>query len=317
MAPELGCILASFAGPVAPEWLLRALADGLGGVVLFGSNVRDEEQLARLTRALREAAAGPIVIAADEEGGEVTRLDAPYPGAQALGAVGDPALTEAVAGRDRTRAGARRGEREPRAGRRPSGQPGARHADVRGDLSRHVAAFVAGTQREGVGARAKHFPGHGGARADSHPRATGDRGGARPRPIRSRDRRRRPSGDGGPPLRACAGSRARVVQRAPDRRPAAGRARLRGARDHRRARHGRGRRPVAGCRAGGGSGRALPRPDLHRRDAGARAQRGRRGGARGRGGRAGARDGRDVPAARERRRRRGPRPRAGGPRSAR
>jgi beta-N-acetylhexosaminidase len=35
-------------------------------------------------------------------------------------------------------------------------------------VARHVAAFVEGTQRVGVAACAKHFPGHGDTRADSH-----------------------------------------------------------------------------------------------------------------------------------------------------
>ena len=35
-------------------------------------------------------------------------------------------------------------------------------------VARHVAAFVAGTQRQGVAACAKHFPGHGDTAVDSH-----------------------------------------------------------------------------------------------------------------------------------------------------
>ena len=35
-------------------------------------------------------------------------------------------------------------------------------------VARHVAAFVEGTQRQGVAACAKHFPGHGDTAVDSH-----------------------------------------------------------------------------------------------------------------------------------------------------
>ena len=68
--------------------------------MLFGSNIGDGSQVASLTRALRDAAGRDVVVALDEEGGDVTRLDARVgssaPGAAALGALDDPATTEAV-----------------------------------------------------------------------------------------------------------------------------------------------------------------------------------------------------------------------------
>src|SRR6266496_170639 len=95
----LGCLLVGFAGPVPPPWLRQALAGGLGGVVLFASNIGDGQDVTALTRRLREAAGRDVVVALDEEGGDVTRLDAlrgsPSPGAAALGALDDPASTEA------------------------------------------------------------------------------------------------------------------------------------------------------------------------------------------------------------------------------
>ena len=48
------CLVPSFAGPERPEWLRPWLDDGLGGICLFATNVRDREQLAGLTRRLRE-----------------------------------------------------------------------------------------------------------------------------------------------------------------------------------------------------------------------------------------------------------------------
>jgi beta-N-acetylhexosaminidase len=67
----------------APDWVRRRLQEGLGGVVLFAWNVRDPEQVARLVASLR-AERPEVVVAIDEEGGDVTRLEAgtgsSYPG---------------------------------------------------------------------------------------------------------------------------------------------------------------------------------------------------------------------------------------------
>ena len=94
-----GCIFPSFPGLEAPEWVLRRIDGGLGGICLFGYNVRDRAQLAALTASLR-AVRGDLLIGIDEEGGDVTRLEgdrgSSYPGAGALGAVDDVALTERV-----------------------------------------------------------------------------------------------------------------------------------------------------------------------------------------------------------------------------
>src|SRR5215203_2493512 len=98
MSAALACLLASFRGPHAPAWLLRRLEEGLAGVCLMGDNVLDAEQLAALVARLRSVRYG-VVIALDEEGGDVTRLEmrtgSSYPGNAALGAIDDPALTEA------------------------------------------------------------------------------------------------------------------------------------------------------------------------------------------------------------------------------
>src|SRR6266536_3066280 len=94
-----GCLLPGFAGTRAPDWILRRLAGGLGGAVLFSRNVVDAEQVAALTAELHSARPDALV-AIDEEGGDVTRLESAtgssYPGNLALGVVGDVALTRAV-----------------------------------------------------------------------------------------------------------------------------------------------------------------------------------------------------------------------------
>ena len=86
----------------APDWVLRALAeDGLGGVAYYGRNIGAElSQTAALSAQLK-AENPDVLIAVDEEGGDVTRLHVAtgslYPGNLALGFVDDTGLSEAVA----------------------------------------------------------------------------------------------------------------------------------------------------------------------------------------------------------------------------
>ena len=69
-----GCLLPSFPGHEVPDWVLRRLEGGLGGITLFAYNVGSPAQLAALTARLREA--GDVLVGIDEEGGDVTRLEA-------------------------------------------------------------------------------------------------------------------------------------------------------------------------------------------------------------------------------------------------
>jgi beta-N-acetylhexosaminidase len=166
-----------FPGRSAPRWLLRALENGLAGVTLFGPNVAGPEQLATLTAALRAAAPEPV-IAIDEEGGDVTRLahltGSPYPGNAALGAVDDAALTRAVyraLGADLAAVGINVNLAPSVDVNTAAGNPviGTRaFGDRTGLVSRHAAAAVHGLQSAGVAACAKHFPGHGSTRDDTH-----------------------------------------------------------------------------------------------------------------------------------------------------
>ncbi len=174
----LSALLLGFVGPTPPRWLLDALADGLGGVVLFGSNLGDGSAVDRLTAQLRAAAGRDIVIALDEEGGDVTRLDtvrgSASPGAAALGYLDDVAATEAAYAAIGTRlveagvtvdlapvADVNVDPRNPVIGVRSFGTDPAL-------VARHVAAAVHGLQGVGVAACVKHFPGHGATTADSH-----------------------------------------------------------------------------------------------------------------------------------------------------
>ncbi|MEU0807939.1 glycoside hydrolase family 3 N-terminal domain-containing protein [Streptomyces sp. NPDC005970] len=173
----LAVLQPGFAGTTAPDWLLRRLGEGLGSVGIFGRNVVSSEQLAALTAQLR-AERDDVLVAIDEEGGDVTRMEvrtgSSFPGNLALGAVDDTALTEAVArelGRRLAECGVNldwapsadvnSNPDNPVIGVRAFG------ADP-GLVARHTAAYVRGLQSAGVAACTKHFPGHGDTAIDSH-----------------------------------------------------------------------------------------------------------------------------------------------------
>ncbi|MEU4208906.1 glycoside hydrolase family 3 protein [Streptomyces sp. NPDC026206] len=166
-----------FTGTTAPAWLLRRLGEGLASVGLFGRNIASPEQLAALTAQLR-AERGDVLVAIDEEGGDVTRLEvrtgSSFPGNLALGTVDDTGLTRAVA--------RELGRRLAACGVNLNWAPS---ADVNSDpdnpvigvrsfgadphlVARHTAAYVEGLQAAGVAACTKHFPGHGDTAVDSH-----------------------------------------------------------------------------------------------------------------------------------------------------
>jgi len=170
-------LIPPFAGHSAPGWVLAALGGGLGGLTIYGPNVADPVQLAELTAELSSAAAEPL-IAIDEEGGDVTRIahlvGSRYPGNAALGVVDDVALTEAVyraLGADLAALGinvnlapsvdVNTAADNPVIGTRSFGSDTAL-------VARHAAAAVTGLQAAGVAACAKHFPGHGSTRVDTH-----------------------------------------------------------------------------------------------------------------------------------------------------
>src|SRR6266536_1808351 len=172
-----GCLLPGFAGTRAPDWILRRLDGGLGGAVLFSRNVADPAQVAALTAELH-AARPDGLVAIDEEGGDVTRLESAtgssYPGNLALGAAGDPELTRAVAaslGAELAAAGIDLDLAPVADVNSNPDNPvfGVRSFGADPDLvGAHTAAFVAGLQSAGVAACVKHFPGHGDTSVDSH-----------------------------------------------------------------------------------------------------------------------------------------------------
>ncbi|HKA26486.1 MAG TPA: glycoside hydrolase family 3 N-terminal domain-containing protein [Gaiellaceae bacterium] len=170
------CLFPGFEGTAAPDWVLRWVERGLGGVVLFGGNIESHAQVRGLTRRLRGE--GDLLVATDEEGGDVTRLESrtgsSYPGNWALGAVDDVDLTEQTAASIANELAAvginfdfapvadvNSNPDNPVIGVRSFGSEPSL-------VARHVAAFVKGLQGQGIAACAKHFPGHGDTSQDSH-----------------------------------------------------------------------------------------------------------------------------------------------------
>jgi beta-N-acetylhexosaminidase len=170
--------LAAFPGPVLADDAAVLVSQGLGGICLFSSNTSagpgSLAQLVGTARAVRP----DLVVAVDEEGGDVTRLHAvagsPSLGAATLGAIDDPDLTRDVAagiGAELAAAGiglalapvadVNTDPRNPVIGTRSFGSDPAAAA-------RQAAAWVTGLQSAGVAGCAKHFPGHGHTHEDSH-----------------------------------------------------------------------------------------------------------------------------------------------------
>jgi beta-N-acetylhexosaminidase len=178
----LARLLIAFTGNELPRSAAQLLGErGAAGVTLFRlHNVVDPPQVRRLTDAIqaaRPAGTPPLLIAADQEGGQLIGLGSgttPFAGAMALGATGDEALAERVAG---AMAGELRAlgvnvdyapicdladdPANPALGIRSFGDD----PQAAGTLA---AATVRGLQHGGVAATAKHFPGAGGTAADPH-----------------------------------------------------------------------------------------------------------------------------------------------------
>lgn len=176
-ALALAVLQPGFVGLTPPDWVLRELDLGLGGVALFGRNIESPPQVAALSAAVHDAKPRAI-IAIDEEAGDVTRLEhatgSSWPGNLALGAVDDIALTQAVAreiGMMLDHAGVDLNYAPVADVNNNPANPviGVRSFGAESDLvARHTGAWVRGLQSAGVLACAKHFPGHGDTATDSH-----------------------------------------------------------------------------------------------------------------------------------------------------
>lgn len=158
-------------------WVVRALTQGVNAVCLF-EGASGSPQATRATAQSLRAVSPDLLIAVDEEGGEVTRLESrtgsSFLSPRALGVIADAGVTRASgrlignmlnnAGVDWTLAPVADVNVDPRnpvIGLRSFGED-AHSAAVQ------VGAFIEGIQSTGVIATAKHFPGHGDTQIDSH-----------------------------------------------------------------------------------------------------------------------------------------------------
>jgi len=175
--------LLTFEGREAPpQQFLEALRrQHVGGVVLFRhKNMGNLAELRGLTQALQSVAAEsdqpPLLIAADQEGGQLIAVDhtTPFPGNMALGATGSDKLAYKVGraiGKELSAVGinvdfspvcdVNSNPLNPVIGTRSFGEDPKL-------VARLSAALIRGLQSAGVAATAKHFPGHGDTSSDSH-----------------------------------------------------------------------------------------------------------------------------------------------------
>jgi len=178
--------LSGIPGTRVTERTRRLVRDGyLGGVLLTRQNVAGREQLARFTAELQELArqnrpAIGLLVAVDQEGGRVTRLDldrlSRFPPPHDWAGYGDPYYIEAVAyitAREALGLGCNLnlapvldlyalGDGTV-IGDRSMGAEAAQVASL-------GLAYLAGARRAGMAAAIKHFPGHGRTVVDTHQR---------------------------------------------------------------------------------------------------------------------------------------------------
>ncbi len=168
---------------------LAMIRDGkIGNVILFdrdvsenaARNILSPAQLAMLTGKIRKAAAKPIFIAVDQEGGQVRRLKAQkgffdLPSAQFMGQ-GNPRATFDLAdeaGAEMARLGINLDlapivDVDTNPFNPAIGRLGRAFSSDAQNVARHALAFGLGLAKNGVAPALKHFPGQGCANVDSH-----------------------------------------------------------------------------------------------------------------------------------------------------
>jgi len=176
-------LMLAFEGFEPPSWVLSWIKERRpAGFTLFRPiNVADPGQIRALTSILQQTAAethfGPLLIAADQEGGQLVALSdqtTQFPGNMALGATRDPHLAFLVGqaqGKEMAALGVNvnyapvcdvnTNLENPNVGARAFGDDPQLVADM-------AKAMIDGLQSTGVAATAKHFPGNGDLASDPH-----------------------------------------------------------------------------------------------------------------------------------------------------
>ena len=167
-------------GGTEPDYYIEKMVRerNIGGVILFGYNMKSEQQVKSLTGSLQKISmetepAIPLFVAVDQEGGDVASAPwvAPEPAAAEVGSQGDPDEARSIAatiGRQLLPAGVNT-DFAPVVDTGFGAAIGKRSYGEDPELvARMGAAAVEGFEKAGVVSAAKHFPNHGPATSDSH-----------------------------------------------------------------------------------------------------------------------------------------------------
>jgi len=159
----------------------------VGGVILFSRNYHERAQLQALIHSIRRASARPLLIAVDHEGGRVQRFRDGFSRIPAMGTLTQTADSPEQAAQHAEEMGWLMAAELRAMDIDLSFAPVLdldRGSEVIGDrafgaqaqiVCRLAGAFIRGMHAAGMAATAKHFPGHGSVRADSHVAAPVDK----------------------------------------------------------------------------------------------------------------------------------------------
>jgi beta-N-acetylhexosaminidase len=167
-----------FVGTRLPAEARELIRRGVRNCILFARNIESPQQLAGLTFETKSAAgADPLMMSVDQEGGRVLRMREPFtliPSMRQVGQAGDETLAYEIG---------KVVAREVRAVNFDMNLAPVCDVDTNSSnpcissrsfgqtpelVAQLASALVRGIQSQGVGACAKHFPGHGDTVKDSH-----------------------------------------------------------------------------------------------------------------------------------------------------
>lgn len=166
-------IVAGLPGPYADEAAKEAISQyHIGGVNLLSRNIKDRAQVAKLIKDLQTSAAVPIFVAADQEGGVISRLKflkelMPQYNIKTTAQARRVALTR---GKELKELGVNMNfspALDYVANSKSYLWPRVFRGNV-GVLSQLGSAMVAGYKEAGIVAVPKHFPGYGNIKPDPH-----------------------------------------------------------------------------------------------------------------------------------------------------